>query len=87
MTDTAQKAAEKDGAKKKAGPVKFVSKCHNQVLVRVPNRTQIVDGIVMPVAGKRIAFQNFEFVTSDPQEISFIRNHALFGSAVAEAEE
>lgn len=65
--------------------VKFVSKCHNQVLVMIPNRTKIIDGIMEPTPGKRIEFVRFEYETADPKEISWLRKHRLNGMAFTEA--
>lgn len=64
---------------------KFVSKCHNQVLTVKPARTQVMDGIVIPVPGEHIRFERGEFITSDKKEIEFIRKHRLFGSTITEA--
>lgn len=66
---------------------KFLSKCSNQILCMVPNRVQVVDGIMMPVPGKRIEFVNGEYETTDKQEMAFIKKHRLYGSAITEAEE
>lgn len=66
-------------------PVKFVAKCHNQVLGMKPKHVQIIDGIPYPVEGKHIRFDHFEYTTDDPKEIEFLRNHKLFGHKITEA--
>jgi len=67
--------------------VKFVSKSSNQVLCMVPNRVQIVDGMAVPIPGKRVTFENGEYNTTDKKEIEFLRSHRLFGVAIAEVEQ
>lgn len=63
---------------------KFISRCSNQVLTMKPQRQQIIDGIVLPVPGEHIRFDNGEFSTSDKKEIEFLRKHRLNGSAFFE---
>jgi hypothetical protein len=63
---------------------KFISKCANQVLTMKPQRNQILDGIVFPVQGEHIRFNNGEYETEDKKEIEFIKKHRLFGSQIAE---
>lgn len=63
---------------------KFISKCSNQVLCMKPQRPQIIDGIVIPVPGEHIRFENGEYETSDKKEIEFITKHRLFGSQIFE---
>lgn len=59
---------------------KFTSICHNQVLCVEPNRNQIVNGMVIPVVGKRIEFVNGEYETNDKKEVEFLTKHKLFGA-------
>ena len=66
---------------------KFISKCANQVLTVIPNRKQIQDGIIIPVQGKHVRFDRGEYTTENKQEINFIRQHALYGVSITEAEE
>ena len=66
---------------------KFISKCPNQVLTVIPDRRAVQDGIVMPKPGKHISFSSGEYTTADKQEINFIKQHALFGVSIIEAEE
>jgi len=66
---------------------KFISKCPNQVLTVIPNRKQIQDGIVVPVQGKHVRFDQGEYTTEVKQEINFIRQHPLFGVSITEATE
>jgi hypothetical protein len=66
-------------------PVKFVSKCHNQVLTMKPKRNQIIDGMVMVIEGEHIRFDRFEYTTEDPKEINFIRSHKLYGFQISDA--
>lgn len=66
---------------------KFLSKCQNQVLCMIPNRTQIIDGIVVPVSGKHIRFDRGEYETKDKKEIEFIKKHPLFNVAITEVTE
>lgn len=66
-------------------PIKFVAKCHNQVLTMKPKRNQIVDGMVMVVEGEHIRFDRHEYATSDQREINYLRNHILYGNAITEA--
>lgn len=77
--------AVKEGQTEIALKVKFVAKCHNQVLTMKPKRVQIVDGIPFTVEGEHIRFDRFEYITEDEREINFIRNHRMFGSAITEA--
>lgn len=67
------------------GPVKFIAKCHNQVLTMKPKRNQIVDGMVIVIEGEHIRFDRFEYITEDPREIEFIRNHRFFGLEITES--
>jgi hypothetical protein len=64
--------------------VKFVSRCPNQVLCMKPARQQIIEGMAIPVPGEHIRFENGEFVTSDPKEIKYIREHRFFGNVIIE---
>ena len=82
---TGAKQMEQGELKVENKPVKFVAKCHNQILTMKPKRNQIVDGMVMVIEGEHIRFDRFEYTTSDPKEINFIRNHKMFGFGVAEA--
>ena len=66
---------------------KFVSKCPNQVIGKIPNRVQIIDGIVVPQAGEHIRFNNGEYETNSKQDIAFLRGHQLFGLSITEVEE
>lgn len=68
-----------------AVPIKFIAKCHNQILTMKPKRNQIQDGMVMVIEGEHIRFDRFEYATEDPKEINFIRNHKLFGHKITEA--
>lgn len=68
-----------------AKTVRYQSWCPNQVLGIVPNRQSIIDGIVVPVPGQRIAFENGQYETSDEAEIEFIERHWLFGSKIVKA--
>lgn len=77
--------AVKEGQTEMAVSVKFIAKCHNQVLTIKPNRVQIADGIPFPVQGEHIRFDRFEYSTSDPKEIEFIRNHRFYGHQITEA--
>jgi len=63
---------------------KFISRCDNQVLTIKPQRNQILDGVVFPVAGEHIRFDRGQYETSDKNEIAFIRKHRLFGSQIIE---
>jgi hypothetical protein len=63
---------------------KFIAKCSNQVLCMKPQRVQVVDGIVLPVPGEHIRFNNGEYETADKKEVEFIKNHRLFGSQIFE---
>lgn len=63
---------------------KFISRCSNQVLTMKPQRTQIIDGIVLPVPGEHIRFENGEYTTNDKKEIEFLKKHRLNGSAFFE---
>lgn len=67
-----------------AKTTKFVSRSPNQVLCIRPSRPQIVEGIVVPVPGQHIRFEQGEYETSDVKEIKFIREHRLFGGAIIE---
>jgi len=49
-----------------------------------PKRTQIIDGIVQPVDGQHIRFENGQYATEDKKEIEYIRKHRLFGNAIFE---
>lgn len=77
--------AVKEGQAEIPVPVKFVSKCHNQVLTMKPKRNQIVDGMVMVVEGEHIRFDRFEYTTEDQREIDFIRKHKLYGFQISDA--
>jgi hypothetical protein len=61
---------------------KYQSWCPNQILGMVPNRQSIVDGIVLPVPGKRIQFENGQYETNDEKEIEFIESNWLYGSKI-----
>lgn len=63
---------------------KFISRCSNQVLTIKPSRVQNVDGIVVPVPGEHIRFNNGEYETDEKKEIDFIKKHRLFGNAIFE---
>lgn len=63
---------------------KFIARCSNQVLTMKPARTQIIDGIVNPVPGQHIRFENGQFETEDKAEIDFIKKHRLFGNQIFE---
>lgn len=64
---------------------RYQSWCPNQVLGIIPNRQSVIDGVVIPVPGKRIAFENGEYETEDKAEIEFIEGHRLFGSKIVKA--
>lgn len=66
---------------------KFMSKCENQVICMIPNRTQIVDNIAVPVPGRAIRFDRGEYSTDDKKEIDFLRKHRLFNIEITEVEE
>ena len=70
-----------------AKKVKFFSKCDNQVICMIPNRAQVIDGVVVPQAGKHIRFNNGEYETADKKEIDFLRRHALYGRAIVEVDD
>ncbi|AZN43360.1 hypothetical protein [Paenibacillus albus] len=63
---------------------KFSSRCPNQVLCMSPSRNTIVDGILVPVPGTHIRFENGEYDTNEKKEVDFIRKHRLFGSSIVE---
>lgn len=63
---------------------KFLSECTNQILCMKPARNTVQDGIVIPVPGEHIRFENGEYETADKVEIEFIRKHRLFGSKITE---
>lgn len=68
---------------------KFISKVSNQVLTIKPQRTQVIDGIVQPIPGEHIRFQNGEYECNEKsaegkKHAEFIRNHRLFGSRIFE---
>ena len=63
---------------------KFIAQCSNQVLCMKPQRVQVVDGIVLPVPGEHIRFNNGEYETNDKKEIEFIKNHRLYQSQIFE---
>ncbi|GIO13539.1 hypothetical protein J19TS2_30940 [Cohnella xylanilytica] len=66
---------------------KYQSRCHNQVLCIKPARNSIVDGIVVPVPGEHIRFENSEYETDDKKKIDFIERHRLFGTAIVRVDE
>ena len=66
---------------------KYQSKCPNQVLCIKPARSSIIDGIVVPVPGEHVRFENGEYVTTDKKRIDFIEGHRLFGSAIVRVDE
>mgnify|MGYP001260819923 CR=1 FL=1 len=63
---------------------KFQSRCPNQVLCIKPARNSVVDGIVVPVPGEHIRFENGEYVTNDKDKIAFLRKHRFFGTSIVE---
>lgn len=63
---------------------KFIARCDNQVLIMKPDIQQIVNGMVIPIAGKSLDFERGSFETNDKEEIAFIRKHRLFGSYIFE---
>ncbi|MGK9250835.1 hypothetical protein [Paenibacillus humicus] len=63
---------------------KFSSRCVNQVLCMVPARNSIVEGILVPVPGQHIRFENGEYTTNVKKEVDFIKGHRLFGSSIVE---
>lgn len=66
---------------------KYQSWCPNQVLGMVNNHVKVLDGITMPVPGKRIRFENGFFETEDPKEVEFIESNWLFGSKIVRIDE
>lgn len=66
---------------------KYRSRCANQVLCVKPARNSIIDGIVVPVPGEHIRFENGEFSTDDKKKAEFIENHRLFGNAIVRVDE
>lgn len=66
--------------------MKYISKCHNQVLTIKPNRPQVIDGIVVAIPGEHVRFSNSEFDTEDKKTIDFLSKHRLNGTAFAEAQ-
>lgn len=66
---------------------KFQSRCPNQVLCIKPARNSIIDGIVVPVPGEHIRFEQGEFVTDDKKKIEYLESHRLFGSAIVRVDE
>lgn len=63
---------------------KFSSRCANQVLCMVQARNSIVEGILVPVPGQHIRFENGEYTTTVKKEVDFIKGHRLFGSSIVE---
>jgi hypothetical protein len=62
----------------------FQSRCPNQVLCMKPARNSIIDGIVVPVPGEHIRFENGEYESSDKDKIAYLKRHPLFGTAIIE---
>jgi hypothetical protein len=52
-----------------------------------PSRRTIQDGIVVPVPGEHIRFENGRFTTEDKNKIDFIESHWLFGTAIVRVDE
>lgn len=66
--------------------MKFISKCHNQVLTIKPHRVQVVDGISIAVPGEHVRFSNGEFDTDDKKIIDWLSKHRLNGTAFTAAQ-
>lgn len=66
---------------------KYTSRCPNQVLCMKPARNSIVDGIIVPVPGEHVRFENGEFETTDKDKIAFIERHPLYGTSIAKVDE
>lgn len=66
---------------------KYQSRCPNQVLCIKPARNSIIDGIVVPVPGEHIRFENGEYATDDKKKIEYLQSHRLFGSAIVRVDD
>lgn len=66
--------------------MKFLSKCHNQVLTIKPNRMQVIDGVSISVPGEHVRFSNGEFDTEDKKVIDWLGKHRLNGTAFTVAQ-
>lgn len=66
---------------------KYQSRCPNQVLCMKPARNSIIDGIVVPVPGEHIRFEQGEYSTDDKKKIEYLESHRLFGSAIVRVDE
>lgn len=79
-----QDTPETEAPETAAGPVRFVSRYPDLKLwMRQPTR-QVVDGIVNLYPGKAIQFVNHEYLTSDPEEVAFLRSHRFYGFSFVE---
>jgi len=72
-------------AKEIKGPVRFVSPYNLLTIGMRHTWVEVQAGIPIVHPGKSIRFENGTYVTSDPEEIEFLRKHPLFGRDFFEA--
>jgi len=65
--------------------VRFVTKYENYIFIVSPASKKEVNGVVIPIPGKTIKFNNHEYITSDPVEIRALRDNQFFGMDFVES--
>ena len=58
---------------------RFFSKSKNYKILVTPTTLDVKNNIPILTNGKKIEFQNGEYVTEDRKEIEFLRKHKAFG--------
>jgi len=59
--------------------VRFYSRCPNYTILKKPTILNVQNGIPVLEHGEKVKFEDHEFNTSDPEIITFLRQHKAYG--------